>query len=229
MTNLVPKQIIDKNGKQTTVKVNPNLDGTPNIDRTSKLGGAPSVVELLGAKPQESLDTFIPTRFPYTYGIDFVRGKLDVVPESVAVAYLEQHGESIQDVSGSRGSVSGLIHLWAEMEGIDDESLFVSLANAYLDQSGEKKATEYFDTGYEGIDVEAGYPEPPNKNYNLPDNRDNEVKLHDLARYHQQFSEDGYLFDYKGQVYVDHDAMPVEISRGYWTLYRNTDTSGGEA
>ena len=218
MSNLIPKHIIDKNGKATVVKINPDkLEGF-GIDRTKHIGGAPSVAELIRKDGDDELNTFIPTRYPHTYGIDFARSNLGVIPERVKEAYFEESGETVIDASGNRGATSAIIHLWAKMEDIDDESLFITLANAYMEESGTLRVTKLLETGFEGVDVEAGYPDEIQRAYK--DDRSKEEKEMDIARFQQQFGEDGYLFEDKGGIYVNHAAMPDGLSKRYWESYQ---------
>lgn len=221
MSHLVRTPIVDRNGKPTTVLINPQASAQNSFDRTKRLGAAPSVAELRGGIEAEVLNTFIPTRFPYTYGIDFVRGNIDVVPQDVQEEYSTERDETIDSITGSRGATSGLVRKWAEMKNIDPDDLFNSLANAYLEQYSELKATPYLESPFEITNVTPGYPsqdlEQDPKHYEGDDGDDH--ALYDLARYHQQFGLDGHLFEHQGKAYVDHNNLPDGVSNSYGKLY----------
>lgn len=64
---------------------------------------------------------FIPTRYPWSYAADFLRGHEDLVP-----AWLRDQ------MDGSRSAASQVISQWAERLGIDDRVAAEVLAGAYI-------------------------------------------------------------------------------------------------
>jgi hypothetical protein len=82
-----------------------------------RLGVAAAINRSLGLR-------FIPSRYPYTYAADFLRGHPDMVP-----AWLRD------ELDGSRGSASQVRTKWAERLGIDDREAAEILANAYLEEN----------------------------------------------------------------------------------------------
>lgn len=87
----------------------------------------PTLAETMDAIFVDAQASFIPTRYPYTYGYDFLRNHFtQVVPQETR--------EAIETPDlGSRASMAGFCKAWAEAEGIADYTEIVTVfADAYL-------------------------------------------------------------------------------------------------
>lgn len=74
-------------------------------------------------------EAFIPSRYPYKYAADFMRGHWqELLPFDVAGLF------ETDDLSGSRGVAAMARRLWAESAGVEDEWLARQLADAFLKQ-----------------------------------------------------------------------------------------------
>ncbi len=79
-------------------------------------------------------ETFSPTRYPYTYACDYLRGNPHIIPVEV----FEDPGLWTAQNSSlmSRADASRVRQRWAELTGISDEEAAILLAGAYLTAAG---------------------------------------------------------------------------------------------
>lgn len=90
-----------------------------------------TVDNLVAQVARDTGERFSPTRYPYTYAADFLRGHVHVVPLKVRDAYWQTRGELAPSMM-SRAQSSGMRQAWAQSEGMADEELAAVLADAYL-------------------------------------------------------------------------------------------------
>jgi len=76
---------------------------------------------------EEIRENFSPSRYPYTYAADYLRGHSELIPEQIfdEVVPLDYHGIA-------RSQSSQIRTKWAAELGIDDKLAAEILANAYL-------------------------------------------------------------------------------------------------
>lgn len=90
-----------------------------------------SIADAIAEIQPESAEAFIPTRYPYTYACDYLRGHPHIIPDEVLDLWPLRPRDPM-----SRADASLVRELWASLTGVSDAQSAILLADAYLKAAG---------------------------------------------------------------------------------------------
>jgi hypothetical protein len=104
----------------------------------------PTVDDLVAGSRRLHDESFIPSRYPYTYAADFLRNNPHLIPGNVRRSVIGDPGHELHYADGwllagtamSRSEAASIEEGWARLAGVDERDLAERLAGAYMSIHG---------------------------------------------------------------------------------------------